>query len=675
MSYRPEIDGLRAIAVLSVIASHAGFDFFRGGFVGVDIFFAISGYLITYIIVKDIEKKRFSVRDFYERRARRIVPALFAMLLACLPFAWIILLPNEFQQFFESFLATIFFGSNFYFWLQGSDYFAMSAETQPLLHTWSLGVEEQFYLVFPIFLLLVWRLGRKKVFWTIALIGLFSLALSEWASGAGPVANFYLLPTRAWELLAGTLGALFVHHKGRRSNNFLSLVGLTAILGAIFLFDKTDPFPSLYAVLPVGGALLVLIFAGTGTIANRLLSALPLAAVGLVSYSAYLWHQPIFAFARLASGRPLGEWTAVLLIVAILVLSMLSYHFIEKPFREKARIQTRVLVSTTLIVTLALGTVGYIGANGDGFRDRWEPAISKIQWTSLSDRISEEGYVPCQPYVDTEYPELSFCEYGDTDSSDMLVVYGDSHLDAISYQLDIVAAGLKLRIVDVNFGCGVIFDITRVDDQNKKETFERCNEGFDQLLGFLDSVDAKILVVSRWTFQMFPAPGYVEDLGFDNGIGGVEFIHYRENVAITGDGISSMSWESKRAATIKMLEGLATSADQVYVNYPIPEIGWDIFRENLLFSRVNGRLLPSLEFPSEEYYSRNNAVISVLEEVASGHENVQLVRADKAFCEDLLAGYCVAQTADSIFYLDDDHLSDSGAELFLKKVSLFRRLD
>jgi peptidoglycan/LPS O-acetylase OafA/YrhL len=673
MGYRREVDGLRAIAVLSVIFSHAGFNFFSGGFVGVDIFFVISGYLITVLVITDLENKRFDIGDFYERRARRILPALFVMLLACVPFAWILLLPGDFQQFFESFLSVIFFGSNFFFWLQGSNYFALSAETQPLLHTWSLAIEEQFYLLFPVFLLLAWRFGRARVFGIIVLIALVSLSLSEWASTAGPVANFYVLPTRAWELLAGSVGAFLLKKQGKQSSNVLSLLGLAAIVAAILFYDKSTPFPSLYAVVPVGGALLVLVYAGKGTLANRFLSTAPLVSVGLISYSAYLWHQPLFAFARLGLSPVLDAGLAMLLIVATLILSIVSYFFIEKPFRQKAKIGRRALAATVVVSTLLLGTVGYIGASGDGFRDRWEPTLSNLQWASFGDRVNQQGQV-CLPYVDEKYTKLTFCEYGDIGSSRTLVVYGDSHLDAISYQLDRVSAEIGLRVVGVTIGagCGVIFDITNVETPNKRGHYKTCNEGFDQLLEFIDSRDLEVLVVSRWTFQMFPAPGHVEALAFDNGVGGIEVQNYRENVAINSNGMSAVDWRTKSEATIKLLGGLADSAEALYINYPIPEIGWDIFRENMLFARLNGQPLTSLKFPREAYYARNSSVISILEEVGSGHPNVYLIRADQAFCEDLVPGYCVAQIPGSIFYLDDDHLSDSGATLFLDKIPLFR---
>ena len=201
MKYRAEIDGLRALAVVPVILFHAGFELFSGGFVGVDVFFVISGYLITTILIEDIDNNRFSIVNFYDRRARRILPALFFVMLVCIPFAWMWMLPNQMNDFAKSLVAVTLFASNILFWRE-SGYFDAAAEEKPLLHTWSLAVEEQYYLLFPIFLILAWRFGKNRVFWMIVLMAAISLLLSEWGWRNQTTANFYLAPTRAWELFA-----------------------------------------------------------------------------------------------------------------------------------------------------------------------------------------------------------------------------------------------------------------------------------------------------------------------------------------------------------------------------------------------------------------------------------------------------------------------------------------
>ena len=241
MKYRAEIDGLRALAVVPVILFHAGFELFSGGFVGVDVFFVISGYLITTILIEDIENQRFSLVNFYERRARRILPALFFVMLVCIPFAWMWMLPSQMKDFSQSLVAVSLFASNVLFWRE-SGYFDAAAEEKPLLHTWSLAVEEQYYVLFPIFLFLAWRYGKNRVFWMIVVMASISLLLSEWGWRNKATANFYLAPTRAWELFAGSIAAFIVQKNGVQKNNFLALLGLAAIIFSIFSMMKLHRF-------------------------------------------------------------------------------------------------------------------------------------------------------------------------------------------------------------------------------------------------------------------------------------------------------------------------------------------------------------------------------------------------------------------------------------------------
>jgi len=348
LKYRAEIDGLRALAVVPVILFHAGFELFSGGFVGVDVFFVISGYLITTILIDDIENNRFSIVNFYERRARRILPALSFVMLVCIPFAWMWMLPSQMKDFSQSLVAVSLFASNILFWRE-SGYFDASAEEKPLLHTWSLAVEEQYYVLFPIFLFFAWRFGKNRVFWIIVVVAAASLLLSEWGFRNKPTANFYLAPTRAWELLAGSIAAFIVQNRGVKANNALSLLGLAAILFSIFAYDESTPFPSVYALVPVIGVVLLVLFAEKDTLVAKFLSMKLIVGMGLISYSAYLWHQPLFAFARI---KLVDEPTMPLmsfLAIASIALAILSWKFVEEPFRSR-----KGLISKRSIVFLAL---------------------------------------------------------------------------------------------------------------------------------------------------------------------------------------------------------------------------------------------------------------------------------------------------------------------------------
>ena len=360
MKYRPEIDGLRAIAVIPVILFHAGISGFSGGFIGVDIFFVISGYLITSILIDDIEKGQFSLIGFYERRARRILPALFLVMLACIPFAWMWMLPSSLKDFSQSIIATNLFSSNILFWRE-SGYFDSIAEKKPLLHTWSLAVEEQYYIIFPLFLFFAWRRSEKHVFRITVAFALCSFLLSEWGWRNYTTANFFLSPTRAWELLAGSITAYHVRRCGIQSNNALSCLGLLGIFLGVILFSDSTPIPSVFALLPVVSVVLLVIYTDSKTWVGRLLSTQILVGVGLISYSAYLWHQPLFAFARIRSvEHPSGVVMLALSLLAI-ALAWLGWKYVEKPFRRRDVVSSKQVTYFSLVGILLFIFVGTLG--------------------------------------------------------------------------------------------------------------------------------------------------------------------------------------------------------------------------------------------------------------------------------------------------------------------------
>ena len=358
MNYRPEIDGLRSVAVVPVILFHAGASLFSGGFIGVDVFFVISGYLITTILLNDIEAGRFSLVTFYERRARRILPALFVVMLACIPFAWAWMLPEQMEEFGRSLIAVVLFVSNVLFWREAG-YFSPAAEEKPLLHTWSLAVEEQYYLLFPILLFFAWRLGRKAAFTIIGVIALISLGLSEVGWRKAPTANFYLTVFRAWELFAGSLVAFFMSRRSVAPNQLFSLAGLAMVIVPIFAFDDTTPSPGLITVVPVAGVALIILFGSGETLVRRMLGSRIPVAIGLVSYSAYLWHQPLFAFARLRYAESFDLALGGALVVTTFALAFLSWRYVERPFRDRS---SKTWTRPRIFAWSALGMVALAAA-------------------------------------------------------------------------------------------------------------------------------------------------------------------------------------------------------------------------------------------------------------------------------------------------------------------------
>ena len=377
MKYRAEIDGLRALAVLPVILFHAGFEWFSGGFVGVDVFFVISGYLITTIIISEMAEGKFSILNFYERRARRILPALFFVMAACLPFAWLWLTPNGLKGFGQSLVAVSTFSSNILFWLD-SGYFDTAAELKPLLHTWSLAVEEQYYILFPIFLMFTWRLGIKWVLVLLSVVFLLSLGVAQWvtqyASDPKIISGaFFLLPTRGWELLIGVFAAFYLkyntHLKSHAVNQMLSLLGFGMIAYSIIAFDKTTPFPGLYALIPTIGTGLLILCAVPKTFVHRLLSLKYIVGIGLISYSAYLWHQPLLAFARHRILGDVSELILIALCITSLVMAWFSWRFVERPFRNKLTHSRNNIFLFSFIGIFLFTVSGLFLHLKDGFRD------------------------------------------------------------------------------------------------------------------------------------------------------------------------------------------------------------------------------------------------------------------------------------------------------------------
>jgi peptidoglycan/LPS O-acetylase OafA/YrhL len=372
LKYRPEIDGLRALAIIPVILFHAGFEAVRGGFVGVDVFFVISGYLITSIILIELEEEKFSIVKFYERRARRILPALFFILFTCIPAAWILLPSYELLSFSKSMVAVTLFISNFYFWNDGG-YFETAAELKPLLHTWSLAVEEQFYVLFPILLSILWKVGKNKILIIFAIIAILSLAFSEWATIFKPGVSFFLLPSRSWELLIGALTAYYLVYKKRASFPIYLVelggwLGLILIVYPVFTYTSKTPFPGIHALAPTVGAALIIVFAAKQTTVGKFIGNKVLVGIGLVSYSAYLWHQPILTFAKYLNPE-LMIFPKIILILVIFLVSALSWKFIESPFRVKAGFSRKTVFTISFVGSTLFVLIGLYSSQIDFHRE------------------------------------------------------------------------------------------------------------------------------------------------------------------------------------------------------------------------------------------------------------------------------------------------------------------
>lgn len=662
--YRPEIEGLRALAVLPVMLFHAGFDTFSGGYVGVDIFFVISGYLITTILVDDHAAGRFSILDFYERRARRILPALFVVIAVCIPFAWRWMLPVELADFGRSLVAVVLFVSNVLFW-RSSGYFDLAAESKPLLHTWSLGVEEQFYVVFPLIIAFGWRFGVRRLAIGLAIIAALSLAASVWLLDRDAVASFFLLPTRAWELLAGASLALAGTARTARIapplRGGLAAAGMIAIFAAVFTYDETTRFPGVAALLPVAGTLLVLAFANPATLAGRLLATPPMLWVGAISYSAYLWHQPLYAFARLMLVDHPPKWLFGLLLIGALALASLSYRFIEAPFRDRSRVSRRGIFTFALAGSLLLAGIGGGLVVAKGAPQRFDAATLPL----LDPGSPIEG---C-PAVDAW---LNVCRIGDARSSKHVVLLGDSHSYALRPALDAALKRAGRGGYAVHTSC---HPIPGLFDSREAVTPARaafCAEANRRLLAFAERPDVTGVVVAvRWTLRLYPLGKMIDAPAFDNGEGGVEGdTPFRRNLTIAASGRVTAASEPKVRAVRAYLARLAARRPTVLI-YPIPEVGWTPQRINLV-EVARGNIPPTtISTAATSYASRNAAAIRVLDGVTS--PNLRRSQPSRIFCNTRLPGRCIVQADGGLFYADDDHLALSGARLVV--ADALRRLD
>ena len=435
-SYRPDIDGLRAIAVLIVVFCHAGLGF-PGGYVGVDVFFVISGYLITKLILKDLEQGTFSLTDFWERRIRRILPALLVVIAVTLLGGWFLLMQDAYASLGKSVAALTMLISNFQFW-RDTGYFDTAAEQKPLLHTWSLAVEEQFYLFAPLFLLLLARFGRLRFAIPFLLVGMIlSFALSVYGSYFYAEATFYLLPTRAWELLVGALLGITPALKSEglsRLRGLLSVTGLTMILLPCFVYDQHTRFPGAAALLPVIGTALIIFGGSSGNrfpLVNEILALQPFVFVGLISYSLYLWHWPLLAFARYRSVYPLGIVERVVVVLLGLVAATASWRFVETPFRRRLLLVSRGKLFTVaggaLLALLVIGSALYYYK---GFEERLPPA-ARLYASFAMDRVVHDLTIDDIP--------TNLVRYGPSDSPPKVLVWGDSHAMSILPAIEALA--------------------------------------------------------------------------------------------------------------------------------------------------------------------------------------------------------------------------------------------
>lgn len=654
MHYRREIDGLRAVAVLSVILYHANYRVFAGGFVGVDVFFVISGYLITGIILMDQEAERFSLGRFYERRMRRILPALFFMVAMSLLMAWFWLLPQDMDNFAKSVVAVTLYMSNVHYWL-GMGYFDIASELKPLLHTWSLAIEEQYYLMFPLLLIAVrrWRPASKLMLF--ALIGLASLALAHLSAQFYPSAGFFLLPTRAWEFLIGAM--VVVHEKIGSSRvakplirDAVSALGAGLVLYGVFAFDSKTPHPSLSTLAPAGGVALLLLFASGQTFVGRLLGSRLLVGLGLISYSAYLWHWPLFVFARHRSLNEPSGWHFAALSCLALVLGWLSWRFVESPFRQPGLIPRNTVFVCSVALTCAFLTIGMALQDEGGHRSRFPREVLALNDAS-SDKNPRSAL--CNTGGLAYLPPAQACILGNGGHV-VGALLGDSHADALSHALSSALETSNMGLRQMPYGgCAPSQTFFRAGEF----LCGRYNAQVKEVLS--DARYRNIIMMARWTI-------YLEGTGFDNGQGGVEqgVTSLWVDGGVTRKDISRGAQVRKQAVAESFrqsIKDLLARGKHVFLVYPVPEVGWDVPRyaaKQLMYG--NGRTVTT----SFEHYRRRNATALAVFDDLGDSPNLHRIYPADFLCNGAFgSGRCGAVLNGAPLYYDDDHLSNAGAGL------------
>ncbi len=651
--YRADIDGLRALAVIPVVFFHANIAGFDGGYVGVDIFFVISGYLITTIISNALAQGQFSLVNFYERRARRILPALFAVIAVTAIAALFLEAPKDLKNFGQSMVAATLFSSNILFFVEAG-YFDQDSIYKPLLHTWSLGVEEQFYLIVP--LLLMFVAARKlSPLWSILGISLVSFCLCVAYTPTYPEATFFLLPFRFWELGMGALLALIpLRSGGGLLNQLLAGFGLVCIVLSVLLFSPSTQFPGFWAFVPCLGAVLIL---ATGarqkTLVSRALSFAPLVWVGLISYSLYLWHWPVIVLYRhyavdVSGGDApfLVSSATVLIILISLVLAVLSWRFVEQPFRQKRADRYRISARTVFagsgllaLITVFAGAAMHVGA---GWPGRFDRSLVRI-----SDTIGVRPSISCLNSGTAQNTVPNLQEMGSSGPL-KVALWGDSHAAHLTDGMMSIAenAGVRAGYYGV-CGCPPLIGLEREDGKDFS-----CDKVNSWMLDRITSDPEIEAVVLATRFQLI-----VEGVGY----GPLE----AHNGAIKLRSLSQEDAQQERdqkklvfSHLTQTISALQMAGKRVFVVYPAPEIGLHAPRAIFRYARAGGEP-DEFVLPLDAYQERISQTVTGLDTVIE-ETGAETIRLDSVLCSD--AG-CVTSVDGDVLYRDGDHLTPAGSVL------------
>ena len=660
-SYRPDIDGLRAIAVLAVIAFHAFPEWVSGGFIGVDIFFVISGFLITNLIQGRLREQNFSILAFYASRVRRLFPSLILVLLACQTFAWFALLSDEYKSLGKHISATALLIPNWIFWSE-SGYFDYAANTKPLLHLWSLGIEEQFYLFWPLTLCLLFKYKLNAIRVTSLLL-LGSFLLNLFLIEKNTSATFFLPFTRIWELLAGSLLAFcvqadFVKHSSFRTklssntvvNQALSILGLLLLSVGLLFIHQDQLFPGSWALLPVMGTVMIILAGNKAWFNQAVLSNRILVGIGLISYPLYLWHWPLLSFARiLERGQP--EWHISLFCIAIaFVLSLLTYFFIERPIRfgnhQKAKTYTLI---TLMVITAGIGFSTYIS---DGFKARFANQSIDVQ---LSDLIFD---IPTSTewYCSDSSNEGPRCLSSGPEPT--TVVIGDSH--ALTIYAGLVerfkAKGQALGLYGGSDGCPPLLNVVIQDlGGDTRNCLKKGTQAIRRVIE--DPAIKEVILTSR-------GPMYTTGKGFGD-IEATQFGTWVLHFEGEDSGLRSNE-EVFLMGLADTLDALLAANKNVTFLHDVPELGFDI-RSCFTFRPVviSNKVMDPCAVKKSDFVARTELHRAGVNQILSQRPEIKVIDLAQALCDD---EWCFGSKNEVLFYMDDDHLSLRGADYVVRQL-------
>jgi len=633
MKYRADIDGLRAVAVLPVVLFHAGLTLFSGGFVGVDVFFVISGFLITKIIIDDIEQGRYSVARFYERRIRRIMPAYLVTVTLTLVVALVLLLPDDLADLGSSALWSALMSSNVFFWIESRDYFNGAAELKPLLHTWSLSVEEQFYVLFPIVLLVLkWvRLWRFAALLCL-LAALASFALSVYGVAYAPMATFYLLPTRAWELMVGSVLAFGLFPSfGGRAAGWESLVGLALILVPVFSYTPETAFPGLMALPPVLGAALVIHSgqggqaAGPGAVAAWLLASAPLRFVGLISYSLYLVHWPIVVFMKYYYIE-IDGYQRLLIVVMSVLLAALSWKYVEQPARRGQMNMPRPkLFAATAGAIALIAVAGWAVYDTGGLPGRVPDDVQLL----ASKKAHQGPWRECGSAFGAGKTIADLCVLGASGREPDFAILGDSHANAVSAAIFEAAAKVGRSGYQISDnGYRPMLEFTKFGEEQK---YKYVNTLVKDL--FATKPEIKDVIVAIYWRQAALVDGYYDSQG-----------RFTDGVTAMQAGLPALV---QRYPDKRFLFLLSTANSALFGANPAGRATW--------FGRSFDPVVDVAEF------KRLTAAYAGVVAELGAEPNVRLLDLSSRICD---AKFCHGLLGDKLAFTDDNHLSYAAAKLF-----------